>query len=177
MSRLMTLFLSTSSARRTTAALAQNIRRGIFLSTSSARRTTPWKRSIRRWTSYFYPRPPRGGRHPPAAIGVSGFRYFYPRPPRGGRPGCCLYVSGKHRISIHVLREEDDLITQPHIPAQFFISIHVLREEDDRIGLLEGLDVIVISIHVLREEDDGWTGSGRRDMEHFYPRPPRGGRQ
>ena len=36
--------------------------------------------------SYFYPRPPRGGRR----FGVSNLCYardFYPRPPRGGRRG------------------------------------------------------------------------------------------
>ena len=36
---------------------------------------------------YFYPRPPRGGRHR-AAERAGGLRDdFYPRPPRGGRQG------------------------------------------------------------------------------------------
>ena len=34
--------------------------------------------------TYFYPRPPRGGR-PTATPSTTASRYFYPRPPRGGR--------------------------------------------------------------------------------------------
>ena len=34
-----------------------------FLSTPSARRATPWSCGRCRWRGYFYPRPPRGGRH------------------------------------------------------------------------------------------------------------------
>ena len=45
-----------------------------------------WRRD--RWCrrTYFYPRPPRGGRHMDTVplFGVS--LNFYPRPPRGGRP-------------------------------------------------------------------------------------------
>ena len=36
--------------------------------------------------TYFYPRPPRGGRLPWTALPETGFSDFYPRPPRGGRP-------------------------------------------------------------------------------------------
>ena len=100
-------------------------------------------------------------------------------------------------ISIHVLREEDDLeIGKRLIEAQ--ISIHVLREEDDDLGHVLS-SYRAISIHVLREEDD-WvfqvflfapvlflsTSSARRTTRRnasprftptdFYPRPPRGGR-
>ena len=78
-----------------------------FLSTPSARRATASSRNMRRTKLYFYPRPPRGGRHleitseilaslflsTPSARRAT-FRllslvrfliYFYPRPPRGGR--------------------------------------------------------------------------------------------
>ena len=34
-----------------------------------------------------------------------------------------------------------------------------------------------ISIHALREEGDAFTGSTPGYLRHFYPRPPRGGRQ
>ena len=79
-------------------------------------------------------------------------------------------------ISIHVLREEDDLRNALLLDGFVIISIHVLREEDDGIAAaavarngefqstssarrttnpyfaeLYGVD---ISIHVLREEDD-----------------------
>ena len=40
-------------------------------------------------SSYFYPRPPRGGRHLPGPDGTFAYD-FYPRPPRGGRPRSSL---------------------------------------------------------------------------------------
>ena len=55
------------------------------------------------------------------------------------------------------------------------ISIHVLREEDDvLVVLLPGCQNI--SIHVLREEDDSVPHHFRLPVRHFYPRPPQGGR-
>ena len=102
----------------------------LFLSTPSARRATrSFSASISNWR-YFYPRPPRGGRHGQrlhegagAQISIHALReegdlyaprtklqhlYFYPRPPRGGRrcPGRALLFLRK--ISIHALREEGD---------------------------------------------------------------------
>ena len=57
----------------------------LFLSTPSARRATfPTSKPTRK-QSYFYPRPPRGGRPTPSKTGRRGGD-FYPRPPRGGRP-------------------------------------------------------------------------------------------
>ena len=80
--------------------------------------------------TYFYPRPPRGGRplgvlvddrvqhisihalreegdSSPLRSGPRG-SYFYPRPPRGGRRRSCSRSPGTRRISIHALREEGD---------------------------------------------------------------------
>ena len=57
------------------------------------------------------------------------------------------------------------------------ISIHVLREEDDLLAHLHHGRVVNISIHVLREEDDGRHQRMGRPGHDFYPRPPRGGRQ
>ncbi len=34
--------------------------------------------------------------------------YFYPRPPRGGRRAYCLMAEPECAISIHALREEGD---------------------------------------------------------------------
>ena len=56
------LFLSTPSARRATPVGDHIFRAVRFLSTPSARRATPADRIFRRLYSYFYPRPPRGGR-------------------------------------------------------------------------------------------------------------------
>ena len=79
----------------------------LFLSTPSARRATRNSISLGHCRSYFYPRPPRGGRpltprkaRPRLAISIHALREegdhdpptrataqgnFYPRPPRGGR--------------------------------------------------------------------------------------------
>ena len=56
---------------------------------------------------YFYPRPPRGGRHRRAG-GFNVQADFYPRPPRGGRPGQHGSSERDNHISIHALREEGD---------------------------------------------------------------------
>ena len=79
------LFLSTPSARRATGFCKVLYWSKEFLSTPSARRATvPASSSLIAYT-YFYPRPPRGGRRKNlhAIVGIAD---FYPRPPRGGRP-------------------------------------------------------------------------------------------
>ena len=170
----------------------------LFLSTPSARRATfPTSKPTRKQS------------------------YFYPRPPRGGRPGLrCLY-GRDHRISIHALREEGDpgcaasmvettvFLSTPSARratcavcgrqlGQRLISIHALREEGDAsvLGTIvgwvsflstpsarratggsdEAARAVLISIHALREEGDTEQSTTRRTSRHFYPRPPRGGR-
>ena len=79
------LFLSTPSARRATSTSRTNCPvDSLFLSTPSARRATQSPSSAAQWTTYFYPRPPRGGRRAYAASTMLP-QNFYPRPPRGGR--------------------------------------------------------------------------------------------
>ena len=60
--------------------------------------------------TYFYPRPPRGGR--PGGLRGAGHRLadFYPRPPRGGRLVDMEILGLPLEISIHALREEGDAI-------------------------------------------------------------------
>ena len=80
--------------------------------------------------------------------------HFYPRPPRGGR------------LALGAKRLTDKQI-----------SIHALREEGD----VQGADTVVTNEGFLS------TPSARRatckqslkfcGWKHFYPRPPRGGRQ
>ena len=125
---------------------------GKFLSTSSARRTTATKRSLLSTACHFYPRPPRGG-----------------RPRRAGGRRIDL------RISIHVLREEDDAgparITRS---IEVFLSTSSARRTTAAAGFgHRGQD---ISIHVLREEDDYTSCITGLQRNNFYPRPPRGGR-
>ena len=86
--------------------------RDVFLSTPSARRAT-WGRGGG-WfsTSNFYPRPPRGGRHP-------GLH----------RPG------PGERISIHALREEGDVLPpdKPRLNRKF-LSTPSARRATQRKG-------------------------------------------
>ena len=147
----------------------------LFLSTPSARRATSNLSSGVGGAGNFYPRPPRGGRpafrdsltitnkisihalreegdsflekvlsgfvlflSTPSArratqtqrLGDTDGADFYPRPPRGGRPPGMPCVSQWVGISIHALREEGD-----HLCDGIYHHLH-----------------------------------------HFYPRPPRGGR-
>ena len=78
--------------------------------------------------------------------------YFYPRPPRGGRQAQYKVGERAFIISIHALREEGDIPTRSYA----FLSS--------------------ISIHALREEGDPVLNSLFPEIQHFYPRPPRGGR-
>ena len=78
-------------------------------------------------------------------------------------------------ISIHALREEGDRRLF-RTADRSNISIHALREEGDR-RLFRTADRSNISIHALREEGDPRILSDFRLCRHFYPRPPRGGRQ
>ena len=55
------------------------------------------------------------------------------------------------------------------------ISIHALREEGD-LALSSRPYQSAIFIHALREEGDGRCTGYCLRQQHFYPRPPRGGR-
>ena len=56
------------------------------------------------------------------------------------------------------------------------ISIHALREEGNLLIITPQCCKGRISIHALREEGDQRRTDGHRLRNHFYPRPPRGGR-
>ena len=124
---------------------------------------------------------------------------FYPRPPRGGRRDRRSQRRHRDPISIHALREEDDISRSGNElhPTQFLstpsarrttnraepyarhknISIHALREEDDKVEeSTRWADLKFLSTPSARRT----TVSGRlisRAIHHFYPRPPRGGRR
>ena len=77
-------FLSTPSVGRATYWVLPFLKIWLFLSTPSVgRATTAWLHKQRRKT-YFYPRPPWGGRQGDPGTGSALFD-FYPRPPWGGR--------------------------------------------------------------------------------------------
>ena len=139
-------------------------------------------------TSYFYPRPPRGGRRKPLRPHDCHRHDFYPRPPRGGRPGIDYLQSLSIDISIHALREEGDDGRRTLCPIiqDFYprpprggrrvhglekalsqkISIHALREEGDR-GVHQAARPSAISIHALREEGDRQRRAEERRAQHI----------
>ena len=57
--------------------------------------------------SYFYPRPPGGGRQRRCDFSRH-YLYFYPRPPGGGRRYPVSPYNMSYAISIHALRVEGD---------------------------------------------------------------------
>ena len=125
-----------------------------FLSTPSARRATMCCKAIAMRKSYFYPRPPRGGRQADFHR-VRFQRYFYPRPPRGGRRR----------------RTDSNTALQP-------ISIHALREEGDRPANLwaTGSRMTFLPTPSARRATTSLPISTIIPL-NFYPRPPRGGRR
>ena len=147
--------------------------------------------------SYFYPRPPWGGRprhnlsHQEVTIFLStpsvgratvmdakqalSYGNFYPRPPWGGR-----------------LKNAEDLLDEliflstPSVGRATYplcrdqqngrISIHALRGEGDLRRVVDIRIVGVISIHALRGEGDRGHPAVDFPLGDFYPRPPWGGR-
>ena len=79
-------------------------------------------------------------------------RNFYPRPPRGGRP---------------------DIIQDYVLEGKFLSTPSARRATDAPLLLQYGVG---ISIHALREEGDLCRERSMDGGDHFYPRPPRGGR-
>mgnify|MGYP001623057820 CR=1 FL=1 len=125
--------------------------------------------------------------------------YFYPRPPRGGRPDIVAIIQSHKEISTHALREEGDTDKTCSLHRRCRISTHALREEGDEVlpGDTISCDLFLptpsarrataswlrlmtrwrISTHALREEGDRTSSTHWMRMSHFYPRPPRGGRR
>ena len=128
---LSKIFLSTPSARRaTTRGGDAQHRQGQFLSTPSARRATSTSVSLPRAKEFLStPSARRATRSPPSPVSCK--TYFYPRPPRGGRRRALILPELPGVISIHALREEGDLLPGLDL-FQLRISIHALREEGDQ---------------------------------------------
>ena len=103
-------------------------------------------------SSYFYPRPPRGGRHLLEVDRNEQLLFLStPSARRATKVGreCPLH----HRISIHALREEGDVGREaPVEPYILFLSTPSARRATDLYRLIA--DFRMISIHALREEGD-----------------------
>ena len=145
-----------------------------FLSTPSARRATVSVSSGSSRVSNFYPRPPRGGRRvscqnadkptiflstPSARRATEGdFLFigwccnFYPRPPRGGRR----------------------LVPEKKGRCRIFLSTPSARRATQRLHG-DGRRWRFLSTPSARRATFE-KGAMPYDYEHFYPRPPRGGR-
>ena len=147
----------------------------LFLSTPSARRATQTEHRQCAPQSDFYPRPPRGGRRLSRFIFIP-LVYFYPRPPRGGRQPDRQCADSHIQISIHALREEGDSESRqlPSIRFTAFLSTPSARRATFSPPFYPIFSSI--SIHALREEGDTRGSSVTIISQHFYPRPPRGGR-
>ena len=101
---------------------------------------------------------------------------FYPRPPRGGRQCPAIIQWAITDISIHALREEGDAFFMPWVRTlPEFLSTPSARRATEQA--CENHRTRPISIHALREEGDPARIPLMSTAMHFYPRPPRGGRQ
>ena len=189
-------FLSTPSARRATAAYTDNIA-VLFISIHALREEGDslkcWQAKTR---SYFYPRPPRGGRPYSYSFRVLVCN-FYPRPPRGGRQKTArFYVAGDQFLSTPSARRATHTrVTlvlptpdfyprpprggRPNYPA-FRLRYFYFYPRPPRGGRLANIAKqrvdFLISIHALREEGDTTQNVTLTWYSDFYPRPPRGGR-
>ena len=124
--------------------------------------------------SYFYPRPPRGGR-PSYAHRSPDRCYFYPRPPRGGRP------TVRRRIKLLELF----LSTPSARRATSWLSVRwaalvFLSTPSARRATADSLLSVIISVYFYPRPPRGGrpflSETRSRTMDYFYPRPPRGGR-
>ena len=79
-----------------------------FLSTPSARRATTRQAGLMQKATYFYPRPPRGGRRS-FSRGRIGIQEFLSTPSARRATGDAGRIQCAPVISIHALREEGDL--------------------------------------------------------------------
>ena len=157
----------------------------------------------------------------PASSSLIAYTYFYPRPPRGGRPSRLpktyteyiflstpsarratrsrlffdyvrvLFLSTpsarRATSSRPLLIPNNKFLSTPSArratPSPYFskkhphtISIHALREEGDKDRAAKCASHY-ISIHALREEGDVVSADPVHRARDFYPRPPRGGRR
>ena len=126
--------------------------------------------------SYFYPRPPRGGRHI-LRYGHRGLHEFLSTP--SARRATEDAEAYRTRLSIFLSTPSARRATEGAVQHDrvILISIHALREEGDAATGETVFALNRISIHALREEGDGKRHLYGCGLGDFYPRPPRGGRQ
>ena len=125
-------------------------------------------------SSNFYPRPPRGGR-PPAFCGLGSADVFLSTPSARRATRNVLQFCRGHKISIHALREEGDSHADNRRLVDA-ISIHALREEGDPASVGFAVAVSLFLSTPSARRATARQLALRRQLQNFYPRPPRGGR-
>ena len=125
-----------------------------FLSTPSARRATFFPLATFKFSCYFYPRPPRGGRPSQSTLQTS-CGIFLSTPSARRATHLVERLADGWAISIHALREEgDDFASDYVLVHDKFLSTPSARRATKRVCDRCGYNLI--SIHALREEGDGW---------------------
>ena len=147
-------------------------------------------------SSYFYPRPPRGGRrevrpldHIALSISIHALREegdmvqhravrfrknFYPRPPRGGRPESEGTMQAEELFLSTPSARRATLADKGCTVTSEFLSTPSARRATSWSSWIP--EALSISIHALREEGDEAERRKAHLSKNFYPRPPRGGR-
>ena len=133
---------------------------------------------VKNWRDkkYFYPRPPRGGRlHRQLSTGQP-LHIFLSTPSARRATADCSRSRRQAGISIHALREEGDDSRRPYnrVDCQF-LSTPSARRATCLTSLL-GQPPQHFYPRPPRGGRPGHRG-GRRRVGDFYPRPPRGGRR
>ena len=149
------------------------IERSLFLSTPSARRATAAGCSASSTTTDFYPRPPRGGRprYIPT-LSVDSVFLSTPSARRATRSGA--RPQQLRHISIHALREEGDgrRCPWPSLERHFY-------PRPPRGGRLRSRPLRSSGFDFYPRPPRGGrrtTSATTSCVAYFYPRPPRGGR-
>ena len=145
-----------------------------FLSTPSARRATR--------PASAQPPPERISIHAlreegdfPSILCCSTNSYFYPRPPRGGRRQQFIaWVDSKPFLSTPSARRATRLTKEDDHDVEYFYPRPPRGGRRVYSGCVA--HAVDISIHALREEGDPQSASRGQPGRDFYPRPPRGGR-
>ena len=162
------IFLSTPSARRATLPAGRTGRPG-GISIHALREEGDISCRMRRSVlSYFYPRPPRGGRPVPSSETTS-VEDFYPRPPRGGRrfTGKAA-LEWKLFLSTPSARRATRFAVTAKRRKGFLSTPSARRATPHRRQDRDGQE---ISIHALREEGDSLAFEVKSDGALFLSTP------
>ena len=126
-------------------------------------------------SSYFYPRPPQGGRQPVNVLAEQGVQFLStPSARRATVFGVRLMILMV--ISIHALRKEGD--SSLELAKQMTENFYPRPPQGGRPGQAPAsVCGRMISIHALRKEGDLELFIRHEALSNFYPRPPQGGRR